>query len=353
MKRKLILLLGVLFLTGTSSALAQFSDIGDALRAGAEDAEKVTRAYLKPIPSGLGADINSGWATSAKPHSTLGFDIQVRGALSFIPGDDQSFDLNDLNLDKLKAADPSNTISPTVGGNNELGPEVIVEDDGNEVARFNLPEGSGYSFVPAPMVQAGVGIIRDTDLIVRYVPKISVGSDGDFNMTGFGVKHGINQWLPGGNLLPVNLSVLAGYTNINLDMNFDLKPEPGAIPNPENPDAAAANFENQQGNASINTFTIKALAGKDLPFISLYGGVGYETSAFNMDVAGEYPVSMEVNGIQGYDVIEDPFSYSEDGQNTFSLIGGVTFKMAFFHIFGEFNVSKYSTANAGLSFSFR
>jgi hypothetical protein len=353
MKSKSILLLGVLFFFGASTVFAQFSGIGDALRAGAEDAEQVTKAYLKPIPSGLGADINSGWVTTAKPHSTLGFDIQVRGALSFIPGDDQTFDLNDLNLEKMSPADPSNTISPTIGGDDQLGPEVVVEDNGNEVARFNLPEGSGFSFVPAPMVQAGVGIVRDTDLIVRYVPEISIGSDGNFNMTGFGLKHSINQWLPGGNILPVNLSVLAGYTNIDLDMNFDLRPEPGAIPNPENPDAATADFDNQQGNVNINTFTVKALAGKDLPFISVYGGVGYETSALNMDINGEYPVSMEVDGIQGYDVIEDPFSYSENGQNSFSLLGGVTLKMAFFHIFGEFSVSKYSTANAGLSFSFR
>ncbi|MCW9707326.1 DUF6588 family protein [Fodinibius salsisoli] len=352
MKKILPLLFGLMLFFGSSPATAQFSDIGDALRAGAEDAETIMRAYLKPIPSGLGADINSGWTNRAKPHGTLGFDIQVRAALSFIPKSDQTFDLNDLDLQKVRPADPNQTIAPTVGGDSEIGPKVIVEEDGEQVADFNLPEGSGYSFVPAPMVQAGLGTVKDTDLIVRYMPEVTI-DETKFNMYGFGLKHGINQWLPGGNLLPVNISIMGGFTKIDLDSNFDLRPEQGAIPNPENPDAAQADFDDQEADISLNTFTLKALVGKNLPFISVYGGVGYESSTMDVNVEGQYPVSGRFNGIEVYDVVEDPFTYNADGQNKFSLLGGVTLKMAVFHIFGEFSLSKYSTANAGIGFSFR
>jgi hypothetical protein len=346
------LLFGLLFIGLSSPAIAQFSDIGDALRAGADDAETIMRAYLKPIPSGVGADINSGWTNRAKPHSTLGFDIQARAALSFIPKGDQTFNLSNLDLQKVRPADPAQTVAPTVGGDSEVGPEVIVEDNGDEVARFNLPEGSGYSFVPAPMVQAGLGTVKDTDLMVRFMPEVTI-DETKFNMYGFGLKHGINQWLPGGNLLPVNISIMGGFTQIDLNSKFDLQPDAGAIPNPENPEAANADFDSQNADISLNTFTLKALVGKNLPFISVYGGVGYESSVMDVNVKGEYPVSARFEGVEVYDVVEDPFTYNADGQNKFSLLGGVTLKMAVFHIFGEFSLSKYSTANAGIGFSFR
>lgn len=352
MKKRLVVLLGLLFWIGSSNAIAQIGDVGKLLRAGAEDAETITQSYLSPIPSGLGGDINSGWTASAKPHKTLGFDLQVRGALAFVPNSDQTFNLTDLSLNKVRPADPSNTISPTVSGDDNLGPKVIVEEDGQKITEFNLPEGSGYSFVPAPMVQASVGIIKNTDVIVRYVPKVTL-DDSKFNMTGFGIKHGINQWLPAGDLLPVNISILAGYTNINLNSKFDVKPEPGAIPNPENPDAATSDFDNQKGDVALNTFTIKALVGKDLPFISFYGGLGYESSKMDVDITGDYPVSARVGGVEAYDVVEDPFKYDKEGENKFSLLGGVTLKLSVIQIFGEFNLAKYPTANAGIGISFR
>ena len=339
----------VIILAFTSlPVFAQLGNIDAFLRAGAADAEEITKAYLKPFPSGFGADINSGWTKSATPHKTFGFDIQIRAALSIIPGSDQNFDINDLDLQKTRPADPSNTISPTVGGNDEPGPEVVVEENGEELARFNLPEGTGFNFVPAPMVQASVGLVRSTDLTIRFIPKVTF-DDTDFNMKGLGIKHGINQWLPGGQALPVNISVLGGFTNIDVSSKLNL-PEEG-LPNDQ--EAATANYDNQEASLSLNTFTLKAFVGKDLPFISFYGGLGYETSKMEVDVAGNYPVNIDTPLGPRYDLVRDPFSYDETGENTFSVLGGVTLKLAFFHVFGEFSLSKYSTANAGVAISFR
>lgn len=327
---------------------AQLGNIDAFLRAGADDAEEITKAYLKPLPSGFGADINSGWTKSATPRKTFGFDIQIRAALSIIPGSDQKFDLNNLDLQKTRPADPSNTISPTVGGNDEPGPEVVVEENGDELARFNLPEGSGFNFVPAPMIQASIGLVRSTHVTVRYIPEVTF-DDNKFNMKGLGIQHGINQWLPGGNTLPVNISVMGGFTNIDVSSKLNLPPE-GA---PNDAEAAAANYDNQEASVSLNTFTLKAFVGKDLPFISFYGGLGYETAKMDVDVEGNYPVNVTTPLGPRYDLVQDPFSYGATGENKFSVLGGVTLKMAFFHIFGEFSLSKYSTANAGVAISFR
>lgn len=347
---------GMLLITCISLPVhAQIGNIDELVRAGQEDAQTLTRAYLKPLPSGFGADINSGWFMNAKPHKTLGFDLQIRGAVAFVPSNDQSFDINELDLQRVRLADgePS-SLSPTVSGEDNIGPQVVIEDEnGDALTQFDLPSGSGYSIVPAPMLQASVGLVRDTDITARFIPQSQSG-DIEYGMLGFGVKHGINQWLPGGNALPVDLSVMLGYTNIDLKGNLDLQPENGAQPNPFDPDAATANFDDQKAEISLKTFTAKALVGKSLPFISVYGGIGYETASLDVDVLGDYPVTVDA-GLPGsyYEVISDPIGYEEDGNNKFSLLAGANLKLLFFNIFAEYTLADYSVLNAGIGFSFR
>lgn len=346
-----IIFAGILLFTSISlPSFAQIDNIGELIRTGRADAEKLTRAYLKPLPSGFGGDINSGWFMNAKPHKKFGFDLQIRGAAAFVPSSDQTFDVNELNLQRARLADGETTsISPTIGGEDNSGPELVIEDEnGDEVGRFNLPSGTGYNLVPAPMLQASVGLVRDTDITARFIPQ-SKTDNIEYGMLGFGVKHGINQWLPGGNLIPVDLSVMAGYTNIDVTGNLNLDPE--GIPADQ--EAATANYDNQEAKITLNTFTVKALVGKSLPFISVYGGVGYETSTFDLDVVGNYPVNVSTPLGNGYDLVSDPIGYEEDGNNTFSLLAGANLKLLFFNIFAEYTLADYSVLNAGIGFSFR
>lgn len=338
----------ILFFCSSNFAFGQSDRIGEFIRAGAEDAEILTRAYLKPLPNGIGANLNTGWFNSASTHKTLGFDIQVRGALAFIPSSDQDFNLNELDLQKVELVAGESPISPTAGGDDSKGSEVVIRDNDDEVARFNLPQGSGFNFVPAPMIQASVGLIKNTDVTVRFVPEVSIRDYGDFNQKGFGIKHSLTQWLPAGKLFPVDISIFAGYNRIDIDANLNLNPEEDAITDP------TVNYDNQKAKTTFDTFSAKVIVGKDLPFISVYGGVGYETSTMNLDVTGNYPVPVSgPAGAKRTETLTDPFSYSEDGVNNFSLTGGLKFKLLFFNIFGEYTLAKYPVANAGIGFSFR
>lgn len=345
-----LLFLCVFIFCHSQTAWGQTDRIGDFLLAGAEDAEILTRAYLEPLPNGIGGNLNSGWFNSASTHSTLGFDIQIRGALAFVPSSAQDFNLTELNLQRVELAAGESAISPTASGDDTEGPEIIVRDpdNGDEVARFNLPQGSGFNFVPTPMIQASVGLIKNTDITVRFVPEVSIGDYGNFSQRGIGIKHSLSQWLPGSALLPVDISIFAGYNRIDINANLDLDPQDNAITDP------TTNYDNQQVETTFDTFSAKVIVGKDLPFISVYGGVGYETSTMNLDVTGNYPVP--VSGPAGTirtETLTDPFSYSENGDNTFSLTGGLKLKLFFFNIFGEYTLADYPVANAGIGFSFR
>lgn len=329
---------------------AQVNDLGEFIKAGVEDAEVLIKAYLEPLPNGIGAGLNTGWIKDASPHKPLGFSLQVRSSLAFVPTTDQSFDLAKLPLNNVKPANPSQSISPTVGGNDEPGPEVVVLNEGDEVARFTLPRGSGIHLVPAPMIQASVGLIKNTGVTVRYVPEVNIADYGNFQMVGVGIQHELTQWLPGENLIPVKISLFAGYSRLDLSSHLNIDPETAALPDP----GYTGNYDNQKAAITFDTYTVKLIIGKNLPFVSIYGAVGYETSTMNAALLGDYPVPISgPAGITQIKTVTDPITYKQKGDNTYSLTAGVKFSLFIFNIYGQYTLADYSSVNAGIGFSFR
>ncbi len=347
---KKLLVLG-LFASGlflSTPAQAQFGDIGAFLKAGAEDATILTKEYLRPFPTGFGTGLNAGFTEGAAPKKMLGFSIQIRPSLAIVPSSAQEFDISTLGLTNIRAANPNDTITPTISGESKTGPELIIEDNsGNELSRFNMPKGVGIPVVPAPIVQASVGLIRSTDITLRYLPETSVGDFGDFSILGGAIKHGINQYIPAGKLLPVDISVMVGFNKITANSNLDVKPTTGAIANdPSNP----GDFSDQAVKTSTNTFVVNALVGKSLPFISVYGGLGFQQATFELDIEGDYPVDLPFNR---YDVITDPVSFSLDSESSLHALAGFRLRLGVLAIYAEATAANYFTANAGVGISFR
>lgn len=331
-----------------AAAMAQLTDIGSFLKAGKEDATLLTREYLKPFPTGFGTGLNAGWSETAAPKKTLGFSLQIRPSVAMVPSSDQEFDISKLDLSRMRLADGENPISPTIAGSKSGGPEMIIEDgDGNRISSFNMPGGTGVNFVPAPVVQAGLGLIKGTDITLRYLPETEIGDYGDFSIIGGAVKHELTQWLPGNKLIPVDISVMVGFNQIDIAGNLDVKPDLGSTPaDPTEP----GDFRDQVVETTTNTMVINALVGKNLPFISVYAGAGYQKATFDLDVKGDYPVELPFNR---YEVVRNPVSFSIDSESTAHLLGGFRIKLGVLAIYGEATLANYFTANAGVGISFR
>jgi len=360
-----VLLFG-LFTFNASPTFGQVGDIGDILQAGREDANTLARAYLEPFGSGFGASLNTGWTNTASPHGKLGFDVTVSAGLAIVPDAAKSFNINELGLQKLEL-EGTNPVSPTINGNDETGSLLAAyeEINGNrqKLLEFNMPEGSGFGYVPAPMIKAGVGIVKDTELMLRYTPKTEIGDFGSFNLFGVGAKHGINQWLPGGKLLPVNLSVMFGYTSMDVGSDLDLVAndviqDPNITENPYN----SSQWDGQAVELNTDAWTVNALVGKSLPMISVYAGVGYEASTFNIITPGSYPTVVPNEAYQNdpqnnepliVDSVEEPINVSIDGDNGLRALAGFRLKFTVLHISGSYTLSNYSSYNLGVGISFR
>lgn len=360
------LLFGLLTVDVTP-AQAQVGDVGDILQSGREDANTLARAYLEPFGSGFGASLNTGWTNTASPHSKLGFDITLSSGLAIVPDEAKSFNVNELGLQKLQL-DENDPVSPTINGTDGQGALLAYyeEINGNEekILDFNMPEGTGFGYVPAPMIKAGVGLIKDTELMVRFMPETEIGDFGSFNLFGVGAKHGINQWLPGGKMLPVNLSVMVGYTGMEVGSDLDLRAEdvinePNRTENPYDD----SQWDGQAIALNTNAYTINALVGKKLPILSVYAGLGYEASTFEMTTPGSYPTVVPNEDFDQnnpnqedpliVDAVDEPLNVSIDGDNNFRALAGFRARFTIFHVSGSYTLSNYSSFNLGVGISFR
>lgn len=357
----------LLSFTGIQSASAQMGDTGDILRAGVADANILLQEYLRPLGSGFGADLNSGWVNSGRPYKTLGFDLRVNVAVSIVPTGDRAFNLNDFNFQNIERVGGA-TESQTAFGDNILGSEVGIFGNNpltgqrEEITRFTMPEGLGYPYVPAPMIQATVGVIKDTDISLRFTPSVEI-DDFSLNLFGIGVRHGLNQWLPGGALLPVDLSVQAGYTKLTSGFGFDLQPDAGQdIYNPFS--GTPALWDNQKIDFEATGFTGNLIVGKTLPIISVYGGLGFQTSSVTILSPGSYPITSfnpnfdptsttEETREKVIERLDDPINIAYDGANSIHALAGFRIRLAILTISGSYTLSNYSTANVGVGISFR
>lgn len=353
--------------TGVQTANAQLGDTGDILRSGAADANLLLQEYLRPLGSGFGADLNSGWFNSGSPYKTLGFDLRVNVAVSIVPTGDREFNIDDLTFQNIeRVGGPAS--SQTAFGDDIAGSEIGIfgtnplSGQREEITRFTMPEGLGYPYVPAPMIQATVGIIKDTDVSLRFTPSVEI-DDFSLNLFGIGVRHGLNQWLPGGALLPVDLSVQAGYTKLNSNFGFDLQPDTGQdIYNPFS--STPTLWDDQKIDFEATGFTGNLIVGKTLPIISVYGGVGFQTSNVTILSPGSYPITSfnpnynpnstaENTREKIIERLDEPINISYDGSNSIHAMAGFRVRLAILTISGSYTLSNYSTANVGIGLSFR
>jgi hypothetical protein len=355
----------------TPRAEAQLDDSGDFIRAGIDDANTLFHSYLEPLGEGFGAGLNSGWVQSARPHSLFGFNLSLRVSGAIVPDAKRTFDVTSLALQNIQYAnEPGNSpITSTINGPDEDGARLIarreVEVLGNmetiTIADFNMPPGIGVGIVPSPMIQAGLGIVKDTELTLRYLPPVSMPFDGKVNLIGGSIKHGINQWIPGGDLFPVDLSIMIGYTSLSLTAGLDVEPEDDAYtrnPYQNQPET----WDNQSLEFSSNGFNAMLLAGKNLPIIAFYGGIGYESSSTSFNAKGSYPVKMDDNPenpdfdparplvIQRYD---DPIKLDFSGANSLRALIGMRIRLGFLSVNADYTVAKYPVASVGVGISFR
>ena len=331
-------------------------------------AQTNAQGYLGPMVTALGMGINSGTYHNAKPHSFLGFDFKLGLSTTSIPEVGKTFEfmLPDANVDieinidgnpTTLSINPNNIyaterISSTIFGdaisNSILVDNIKLEDAivaqlaldmgenytkdeimdifGDEISEavnnsnipdIATPKGLDFPLVPMTVPQASIGLPMDIELTFRGAPEIQLGDMGKFKFSGIGGKIGLNQFIPIPNIVLPRIAL--GYYGTNLAVGDIVK------------------MKN-----SILTFQVS----KSIPFLTVYGGFGIESSSVDVDYIYLDPNPDAL-------VSEVPVQFSFDGENKFRTTIGGRLKLAFLTINADYNIGEFNTYALGLGLTLR
>lgn len=331
--RKLTLLL--LFLLSFN---AKSQDL-DLLLLANDDASLLMKNYMSPVMEGMLYSLNNGWYHTAKTHKKLGFDITINANAAMVPNSAKTFQFNASDYEYLSLESGDNNIQTVMGGNNNSKIAVKIPDGNGgdfKVATIDMPDGIGkdvpLNAVPSPMIQASVGIPFDTDISIRFLPKINT-DDVDGSLIGFGIKHNLMQYFGPLDKLPLNVAILGGYTTMNTTYNI---------------------ANNQDATFKLNAFTIQTIASLDFPFVSIYGGIGYDKGTSNLKLKGTYELDYTIEGSNTTvsETVTNPINMDFKANGARGTLG-VRFSLGFFKIYGDYTIKEYNTVSAGIAFSFR
>ena len=232
--------------------------------------------YNQPAAEASTMQTAAGYYTDAK--SLKKFNFAVSAGLSGLPfpSNKQSFSVNENELRNFDIRDAEEARIPTA-----LGGEKRVFFDfniGGDAYEFQAIGGLGTDFFAFPYLQGQLGLWKETELIIRYGPQITIESS-DYALYGAGLKHNLSQYFFKKNR-PLEIAILA---NINWS-DFNLRYEPLAL-NPADGAPAIAVIDGTLIDFySLNTAII---ASKDYKNWTFSGGLVYTNSWIDYELTGE------------------------------------------------------------------
>lgn len=338
------------------------SDVATLLKGGVDDASKLVQAYTTPFFRGFGAGLNGGWYNTAKTHGLGRFDLTINLNAAMVPTEDQTYNAAALGFKNLQLANSSNNIGQTIAGktNPTNNPVFVLKADNTatpiggdsiEVARFDAPPGAGLPFSGAPTAQLAIGLIKNTEVMIRYMPTVALGDAGDIGLVGFGIKHDIKQWIPGIKMMPFDMSAYFGYTKMDLSLGLDLKPD-ATLDNRTGNNGA---YADQAMNLKTTATTMGLIVSKKLAILTFYGGLNYQMSKTTLSLDGDYPITSFEDrttdpnfGENVNDKISNPVNFTVNGANGATATLGMRMKLLILTFQGAYTFGKYPMATAGI-----
>ncbi|SFR52913.1 hypothetical protein SAMN04490243_2651 [Robiginitalea myxolifaciens] len=324
---------------GFSASVTAQSNINDLLAAGLDDAERFTTDYLAPVSEATVYSLAGSWLNTATAKPLGGFEISIVGSLApFGNKDDKrAFVLNTAEYENLRFQDGSTSKEVATALGDIEGVTVVIEDENGLFSEsFELPSGLGsedINALPAGFLQGSVGLIKGTEVKVRFLPKIK--ADGaEVGLYGFGILHDFSSHLPAEKLWPVSLSGFIGYTQLSGTYDFT--------------DTNFIDGENQRIDSEMRAWTFQAVVSTRLPVINFYGSLGYISGSSDTDILGTYVVTS--GPFQTTYV--DPFSISEKFSGASGSVGA-KLKLGFFRLHAEYSVAAFDTFTVGMHFGMR
>lgn len=316
MKKYLFTLLASFIGFSSYSQTAQ-SILGQDIKQG----EKLLEAYFTPMAESFGAGLNNGWYNTAKSHSLGGFDLTFTLNTVIIPNAAESFKIGNEFGGVFASDEPE---ASTIFGSKDVTLMTYKNSSTGLETSFDMPGGFKTPVMPLPMLQAGIGLMKNTAIDIRYMPMLNVGNNFNVNLFGIGFKHDLLQWIPVvGDAIPMSLSFQGGYTSLNTELKIS----------------------EQEVSLNTKATTINLVASKRLLMVTGYAGIGYNSSTTSFSADADF----ELSGIKFEEKVQMDF----ESKNNLRANVGLRLNITLVTIQADYTFSEYPTATLGLGVSLR
>ena len=292
------------------------------------DATNFLGAYFSPFAEYIGAGLNKGWYNTAKPHKLAGFDVSLSLNLITISDEIVSFDVN--SIENFSSASSS---TPSILGSGEGA--IINYQNGNVNGQFVMPDQNiEIKAVPIPTLNVGLGLIKGTEINVRYIPTyeydIGFVGIGSVELYGAGIKHDILQWLPLNKFLPFDLSIQGAFSQFNTSFEVE------------------SQSVRQGVDLDIQASTVNLIFSKKFAMITAYGSVGqnFVSSTLNANTNFSLGSTSTLN-------FDFPLEINMPKTSEMQASAGVRLQFAIFTLYANQTFSSYPSTSAGIGISFR
>jgi len=318
-------------------------------------------AYVSPIISAFGSNLNSGWVHKSPASKVFGIDLEIgivamgtmfgdnnktfntsgtfrfdnNQAMSLLNNSVQTKNLPQSYKDALayELSKKEFTVGingPTIVGKKES--EVMVDFSGANVTYNSItykvdPQAittgaKGFlgdaQALPLFAPQFSVGTVYGTMATFRFLPSVQVGDLGKFSYFGFGLQHNPAMFIP----VPLPVDVSAAFFTQTLKVGDIFK-------------ASATTF----GLYASKTFSLLGLVS-----LTPYGGFAFESSS--VDVAYDVNYATPVPGV----TVPGKVEFTMKGDNSTRLTVGASFKLLLLNISADYSLAKYNAASLGINF---
>jgi len=319
--------------------------------------ENNANRYLGPLATAFGTGLNSGVFHQAEPHKILGFDVTINATITTIPNSALEFEwflperpilledfpnplggtidielaLSDIYRSGQKvptffgSKEPSQIDVDPVKAHAAIIDEIATETGlttdqvetfvGTQVdylvgtlAPMPGPSGIDIAAWPTIMPQVALGLPFNTEIMLRGF-WVETPEGDPIKFGGFGGKISLSQFIPIP-LFPIAISAGFYRTNVNL---ADI--------------------------VKANNSIISLQASFSVPVITLYGGIGLESSDMSVLLKDESGETL--------------LDFSVEGENKTRTTVGVRLKLLLLSLHADYNVGTYKSITAGIGLTLR
>ncbi len=297
--RRFMLFAVAMMAIGILAGAAQAQSIEERLQKFGQDYAK---GYVGPLGDQFGAALNSGWYHDADVSDGISIYIGVKAMLMPLPDGSKTFNIQ----------------SPWPGGGVDspptvFGPESDVPVSGAPTSADPNVYAKGlnlnWSVLPVPHISAGN--IFGTRLMIRFLPEIPLGDAGKLGFFGIGAQHSISRYIP---MVPLDISAHIAYSKFSLG---DL--------------------------ISANGFNFGVEASKSFAVLTVYGGLGYETSTFSFSYVASY-----TDPTQPSRTVDQNVGFDISGTNSVRATIGFTLSLGFLKVNADYSAASQSVLTAGV-----